>query len=202
MLKKITENVEIHQTLPDIPNLTSEELKKEWDKGSKIIKQYFNELIDSLNNAKVEELKEKNIITAYLSSQLYAISERDQIISLDASNVLGDKLSLENNAIKIGKGVSKVLISAVIFYQDYDSEIEYLYPKIMINGIESIKTIASRSYDTTKFQSVAFPPVMIEVKEGDLITLSSGEVNPVDQCNIRGYDKGALCTYMTVEVVE
>lgn len=50
MFKKITENVEIHQTLPDTPNLTSEELKKEWDKGSKIIKQAFNELIDELNN--------------------------------------------------------------------------------------------------------------------------------------------------------
>ena len=59
MLKKITENVEIHQTLPDTPNLTSEELKKEWDKGSKIIKDKFNELIDLLNNAQVLELKEK-----------------------------------------------------------------------------------------------------------------------------------------------
>lgn len=59
MLKKITENVEIHQTLPDTPNLTSEELKKEWDKGSKIIKGKFNELIDLLNDAEVLELKEK-----------------------------------------------------------------------------------------------------------------------------------------------
>ena len=42
MFKKITENVEIHQTLPDTPNLTAQELKKEWDKGSKIIKQAFN----------------------------------------------------------------------------------------------------------------------------------------------------------------
>lgn len=50
MFKKITENVEIHQTLPDVPNLTSEELKREWDKGSKIIKEAFNELIDNLNN--------------------------------------------------------------------------------------------------------------------------------------------------------
>lgn len=174
--------------------------------GTPLSAENLNQMQDNIEEAINENIEaishRQNIITAYLSSQLYAISERDQIISLDASNVLGDKLSLENNAIKIGKGVSKVLISAVIFYQDYDSEIEYLYPKIMINGIESIKTIASRSHDTIKFQSVAFPPVMIEVKEGDLITLSSGEVNPVDQCNIRGYDKGALCTYMTVEVVE
>ena len=50
MLKKITENVEIHQTLPDIPNLTTQELKTEWDKGCKIIKEAFNSLVDELNS--------------------------------------------------------------------------------------------------------------------------------------------------------
>ena len=39
MFNKITENVEIHQTLPDIPNMTTQELKREWDKGNKIIKE-------------------------------------------------------------------------------------------------------------------------------------------------------------------
>ena len=42
MLEKITENVEIHQTLPDVPSMTAQELKKEWDKGNKIIKAAFN----------------------------------------------------------------------------------------------------------------------------------------------------------------
>lgn len=50
MFNKITENVEIHQTLPDIPNMTTQELKREWDKGNKIIKEAFNALIDELNN--------------------------------------------------------------------------------------------------------------------------------------------------------
>lgn len=50
MLKKITDNVEIHQTLPDTPNMTTQELKKEWDKGCKIIKEAFNSLVDELNN--------------------------------------------------------------------------------------------------------------------------------------------------------
>lgn len=50
MFKKITENVEIHQTLSDTPNLTTDELKREWDKGCKIIKASFNSLIDELNN--------------------------------------------------------------------------------------------------------------------------------------------------------
>lgn len=48
MFNKITENVEIHQTLPDIPNMTTQELKKEWDKGNKIIKEAFNCLIEEL----------------------------------------------------------------------------------------------------------------------------------------------------------
>lgn len=50
MFTKITDNVEVHQTLPDTPNLTTQELKKEWDKGCKIIKEAFNNLIDELNN--------------------------------------------------------------------------------------------------------------------------------------------------------
>lgn len=50
MFEKITDNVEIHQTLPDTPNMTTQELKREWDKGNKIIKEAFNALIDELNN--------------------------------------------------------------------------------------------------------------------------------------------------------
>lgn len=61
MFNKITENVEIHQTLPDTPNMTTQELKKEWDKGNKIIKEAFNTCVDELNK-KVEfnGIKEKN----------------------------------------------------------------------------------------------------------------------------------------------
>lgn len=61
MFNKITENVEIHQTLPDTPNMTTQELKKEWDKGNKIIKEAFNTCVDELNK-KVEfnGIKEEN----------------------------------------------------------------------------------------------------------------------------------------------
>lgn len=52
MFNKITENVEIHQTLPDTPNMTTQELKKEWDKGNKIIKEAFNSFVDKMNNVK------------------------------------------------------------------------------------------------------------------------------------------------------
>lgn len=49
MFEKITDNVEIHQTLPDTPNLTTQELKITWDKGCRIIKGAFNKLVDKLN---------------------------------------------------------------------------------------------------------------------------------------------------------
>lgn len=54
MFEKITDNVEIHQTLPDAPNMTTQELKITWDKGCKIIKEAFNNLIDKLNKMGIE----------------------------------------------------------------------------------------------------------------------------------------------------
>lgn len=53
MFEKITDNVEIHQTLPDTPNMTTQELKTTWDKGCKIIKEAFNNLIDNLIDSKI-----------------------------------------------------------------------------------------------------------------------------------------------------
>lgn len=47
-LKKITEDLSFVSALPDTPALPTSELKKTFDKGSNVIKKYFNELIDSL----------------------------------------------------------------------------------------------------------------------------------------------------------
>lgn len=49
--KKITESVDIHQSLPDNPSLPPILLKKEWDKPANIIKGVFNALIDDLNDS-------------------------------------------------------------------------------------------------------------------------------------------------------
>jgi len=48
--QKITENVENISLLSDTPAMTSTQLKQEFDKGNKIIKEAFNNLIDELNN--------------------------------------------------------------------------------------------------------------------------------------------------------
>lgn len=47
---KITDNVEIHQTLPDNPNLTASELKQTWDTPAQIIKDSFNNAMTDASN--------------------------------------------------------------------------------------------------------------------------------------------------------
>ena len=158
--------------------------------------------IDALSAKKGRVLDEKfskHIITAYLSQQLFGLSKKHEVIPLDTSKKVGNKLSLENNAIKIAEGVSKVIISGAIFYQDYGTETSYLFPAISINGIYIAKEIVSRCENTIRYQSVTFPPFIMEVKDGDLIRLSSGDNS---EGSIRGCDMGVWCTYMTVEVVE
>lgn len=113
MLEKITENVEIHQTLPDTPNLTSEELKKEWDKGNKIIKEKFNELIDSLNDAEVLELKEKIEGTVLyensdgISSGSFNltddISNYKRLVFYDEGQKVGEMEVSETDVVNLGK---------------------------------------------------------------------------------------------------
>ncbi len=106
MLNKITENVEIHQTLPDTPNLTPEELKKKWDEGNKIIKEHFNQLIDSLNDAEVEGIKNR-------------IEWKSQDVNLSYN---------QNTTIEDIKNASEVI---VIFRVSDTSYVQIYYPREM-----------------------------------------------------------------------
>lgn len=210
MLKKITENVEIHQTLPDIPNLTSEELKKEWDKGSRIIKQAFNELIDELNDVKVSELKEmlqRNIITAYPTSSLTDITQSQQKVNLDGYDSIGEKFTVEDNSIKIGKGISKISISAQIFYQDGPVGNGYYFPNIKINDKMVVRSIVPNSVSGgSTFITAYINEFLIDVKEGDLITLSTGD-SPLGFTNLKYRGTQYIDeiktrhTYITVEAI-
>ena len=67
--EKITENVENISLLPDNPILSPAELKAEFDKGNKIIKEKFNKLIDDLNNEGVGDTFPIGAITEYPVSE-------------------------------------------------------------------------------------------------------------------------------------
>lgn len=60
------------------------------------------------------ELKEKNIITATSNRQTVNISTPwgKQILPLDNTEIVGNKLTVINNTIVIGEGVTKIKCSA------------------------------------------------------------------------------------------
>lgn len=63
MIEKLTDNVEIHQTLGDNPNtdgegMTADELKKAFDRPARLIKEYINNiLLASVLDKNGDELK-------------------------------------------------------------------------------------------------------------------------------------------------
>lgn len=157
----------------------------------------------SANQGRVlNEKFSRNIITAYPTQQIISITGRSQVIPLDGSEIVGNKLTLVNNKIKIGSNVSTIKISASVFYQDYDTSVAYLFPEIRKNQNKIARAISSRMADVTRYQSVAIPEFIISVEENDLIDLTAGEINSTQEGSIRGNLEGTLNTYITVEVVE
>lgn len=165
---------------------------------------------DALSAKQGKELNDKfskNIITAYPNSSLTDITEANQKVNLDGYDSIGEKITVENNAIKIGKGISKILISAQIFYQDGPTGNGYYFPNIKINdkivarSITPTSTSGGSSYITAYINEF-----LIDVKEGDLITLSTGE-SPLGYTNLkyRGIQYGNEIkrrhTYITVEAI-
>lgn len=59
-LTKLNDNLNIHQSLPDNPTLTADELKKKFDEGVNIIKKYLNDLfIPELESSVSTEIEDK-----------------------------------------------------------------------------------------------------------------------------------------------
>ena len=132
MFNRITDNVEIHQTLPDTPNMTTQELKREWDKGNKIIKESFNALVGELN---------KIIITSKVlyedsvgSTEEIALS--DTVLNYDRikifyryqdiyGSVEGDNVNNKILSLSISFGITELNLSRV----------QYKYIKIDGNRI-------------------------------------------------------------------
>ena len=56
-IEKLTENLNIHQSLADQPPLSAEELKRTWDRPANMIKNYINDkLIEGINKILEDEI--------------------------------------------------------------------------------------------------------------------------------------------------
>lgn len=108
-LPEFTDNVNIHQSLPDQPTLTPLQLKIEWDKGVSLIKKYLNEvLLPALNKQIPEEFEE--LKTEILKEVDTKLSEKEQEI---LSSVNTTKEDLESQMITLKNEVNTKVANAI-----------------------------------------------------------------------------------------
>ena len=88
------------------------------------LKQMENNTENAINKA-----AEKNEIVAYQTGA--QIASQNATCRLQASIGIGDKLSLDNNAVIIGEGITKIEVEAQIYFEYIDSAQVYFSPRIM-----------------------------------------------------------------------
>nr|DAP05704.1 MAG TPA: hypothetical protein [Caudoviricetes sp.] len=157
----------------------------------------INEVVENSQKAikEIETLMAKNIMTAYGTKTQEGVSN-STTVALTESISVGDKLTLQNNAIVIGKGISKVKVSGVIYFENLTDAQIYLFPKLIQNSETLLAPITSKA--NNQFESVTFAEALVEVAEGDKFTLNVGDVNNL-KVNVKG---NRNATYLTVEAVE
>lgn len=146
--------------------------------------------------------QEKNIMTAYPSAYNTIVTQNNASIVLDSSVSIGSSLTLSNSAIVIGKGITKVMVSAQFFFQDYQLT-GYCYPLIKKNDTGVAGAITERGLSGMPYyMSVIISPLLLDVTEGDKISLTVGDINNVKTTYRGKSPTGVFHTYLTVEAVE
>lgn len=188
-------------TLPEEEDLT-EELEAY---GTKLTEQEtkINNIIEELGHKASGSSSSRSLITVGLSSDAESTSYNSSLIPLNMElNKKGSELSLDtaNNAVKIGAGVSKILVSGTITQVATTTG---LYGgNINKNGI-TLNTAVNVGFNyipvINVFFKTTFSPVLVDVVEGDLICLTSyAETNK--PLTIKAYE--GRSTNLTVEVIE
>lgn len=134
------------------------------------------------------ELKEKsqrNMITAYVMNTT-APKGVQTLLSLREQCKIGSKLSIEGGKIKVGSGVSKILISAKALIDTSELTNNFLY--LLHNDM-----VINRANGYGIYETLSLPCFLVNVKEGDRFAMSvlTGTVANVYEGS-----------YMTIEVVE
>lgn len=168
--------------------ITEDIMKKLNNQEVQKLDDYLKTIETQIANLK-EELKLKDYITATIESE--TVYEANSPVPLTVIlNKYGNKLSLNSGAIKIESGVSKVEVSGQVFYWKGDNRDPYQWATIKLNDKQVSTSLADNSGD---WASVHFSTRIIDVKEGDTITL----------VNIsKGRIRNAENTYINVKVVE
>ena len=144
----------------------------------------------------------RNIITVGLSSDTEFNSFSSSLVPLNVVlNNKGTKLSLDttNNAVKIGAGVSKILVSGTMTQM---TTVVGLYGGNINKNAFGLSSAVNIGFNyvpiSNQMFKTTFPPVLIDVVEGDLIYLTT--YSETDKTvTVKAYN--GRSTNITVEVV-
>lgn len=111
---------------------------------------------------------------------------------------VGDKLSLSDNGIKIGSGISKVKVSATVTFSK--SSTSSIGLNLKLNNVEKALTLV-RTSESADF-TLNLSDIVMDVYENDLINLGVYMASATTVSILGKEDRECITTYMTVEVVE
>lgn len=137
----------------------------------------------------------RNIMTYNLTSDVTSLAINTYTkIPLDTTNTTGSRLSASSNGIKIGKNVSKVLVSAQAHFWSSVSA-GPVYIRVVKNGTAS--NYVAWAWDVLPAGTgtlVTIPPKLVDVAENDVLTLYYYVSHSNDKIS-------ADMTWLTVDVV-
>lgn len=140
-------------------------------------------------------LPKLNYMVACLSSNytIRAIATQETLPLNRFKYKNGDKLSIANNGIVIGKGISEVIVSAQVYwYTNVRSSKCIIY----ITKNDSIFTTTNTKF-TDDYEHQVAPTVVIPVQEGDVINLKVR--NNSNKSLISYYDTGTFLNVIAID---
>ena len=161
------------------------------------VKDLLNSIKSLWNN--ITNLQEKNIMTLSLHADFIVQTTNEYLpLSLDFDTKMGNRLVFQNGGIKIGSGVSKILVSAQLTFESKSTRNTHV--RIAKNNGSQDNTLGwqYRNFRNGELGNLVISPILVNVQEGDLINLyyycGAGDI-------ISGNAFGKR-TNMTVMVVE
>lgn len=157
----------------------------------------LSQLQTNIENA-INEVTKKDIIVVNTNQTSIVLAASGKIPFSNVYSQLGDKLTLENNCIKIGAGVSYIKVSANIWINSNDTNGGRLWCNINKNNTTIVSYIDYVS-TSSPYLSGCIAPILIPVNEGDLISIGYTVTGSV---NLNSGSNNTNVTNLTVEVIE
>lgn len=149
------------------------------------------------------DMIKKSIICAYPDVEDHLITADNQVVDLQISDSVGTKFTLENNGIKVGAGVNKVLVSGAIYLLNFDvTSSGYILIGITLNDSHVAQAIEPIVANGSGFQTVNISEMLKDVQEGDVIKMAIVTITSTEKGRYIGKDgSGNIRTYLTVKEV-